>query len=213
MESSSPAPRAILALVLSHLSAASALAFEQPLFPLGPDQLKAYHAYQGERGQKAFAASPEGKIGVATGYISNMVAAREALKSCDAKGSGCILIDLDGQPVPLALQYAQGSRADSGVIEGPLSLRDLTLTPDVFSALEGYRDKPANKAFAISLKGPWARAWEAASPEVAEQEALNTCNKNDKAATAPCFILMTNDTLHPGSGLVANPDLSVTPAK
>lgn len=205
--------RAALAAMMIGALAAGASAFEQPLFPLDAAQLKALDAYAGERGHKAFAASPQGGQASAAGFLSATVAAREALKACDALGPGCIVIDLDGQPVPLALQFAQGSRASANEMEKPLPLRDLDLGADAVAALDGYRDKAPSKAFAISLKGPWARAWEAKSPEEAEKEALGTCGKNERAASAPCFVLMKGDSRIAGETLLANPDLSVVPAK
>jgi hypothetical protein len=205
--------KAASAAMLVATSAVTAVAFEPPLFQLNADQLKAIDAYASERGHKAFAASPDGKFGTASGYISATIASREALKACDAEGVGCVLIDLDGQPVPLALQYAQMSRADSDAADNPLPLRDLSINADIHEALEGYKEKSGNKAFAVSLKGPWGRAWEAATAEEAAEEALNTCNKLERAKGAPCFILMTNGERVSGDELLARPDMSVTPLK
>jgi hypothetical protein len=167
----------------------------------------------GQRGHKAFAASPEGRTGAAAGFFNAAVAAREALRACDAAGAGCNLIDVDGQPVPLALQYAQASRADRSSAGAALPLRTLSVNAGVQVALEGYREKPVNKAFAISLKGPWGRAWEAATPDEAVTEALATCNRSADTAGAPCFILMANGTALDPATLVATPGLAVESAK
>ena len=88
-------------------------------------------------------------------------------------------------------------------------LSDLVLDNDAWRAREGYREKADHKAFAISLKGPWARSWEGGSVEEAEKEALDSCNRNEAAQKAPCFILMRDGASVPPEELQANPDLSV----
>ena len=115
--------------------------------------------------------------------------------------------------VPLALQFAQQSRADTKKLEAPLALRDLTLDADAWPALDGLGEKPGHKAFAISLKGPWARAWEAGTIEEAENEALAACDKNERAQTAKCFIISRDGERVDMRDLTIAPDLSVTQNK
>jgi hypothetical protein len=130
-------------------------AFEPPMFVLNEAQLKAYGAYQRAPGEKAFAAGPAGQFSAQTGYASALIAVREALAECDKAGAdpqkACIIIDQNGTMLPLALQFAQQSRADASQLQQPLPLRDLTLDADAWPALEGLKEKPGHKAFAISL--------------------------------------------------------------
>jgi hypothetical protein len=194
-----------------------AMAFEPPLFPLNDAQIKALADYAGAKTEKAFALGPNGKFSAQTGFASASVAVRDALKTCDGGESDptlrCIIIDLNGSPVPLALQYAQISRADPTQFEKPIPLRDFTLDADAWAADKGLAEKPEHRAFAASLKGPWARSWEAATVEEAEKQALEACNKNDRAKTAPCFILAKDRQRVNASELHALPDLSVAPIK
>jgi hypothetical protein len=195
------------------LWAGPAWSFEPPIFELNEAQLKALETYGSAKGAKAFAVGPEGQFAAEVGYASAMVAVREALKACDREITDqrkrCIIIDLDGQPLPLALQYAQQLRIDDSVAAKPLALRDLAFGVDAWRAYQGYREKDEHKAFALSLKGPWARSWDAASIEEAEKEALDACNRNAPAKQAPCFIMGRDKELVPTAGLVAKPDLSV----
>ena len=119
-----PKKRFILLFIASALCAGSASAYEPPLFPLNQDQLKAYGAYQSAPGQKAFAAGSAGQFSAQTGYASALAAVREALAACDKAGSDaknpCIIIDQNGTMLPLALQFAQLSRADAAKLEQPL---------------------------------------------------------------------------------------------
>jgi hypothetical protein len=194
-----------------------ALAFDEPVFPLNADQLEALELYGTARGVKAFAAGPEGQFSAQSGFVSAAVAAREALKACDKgisqRTKRCILIDLNGDPVPLALQHAQMMRIDDEISEGPVSLRDLTFGIDTWRAYQGFAEKGEHKAFALSLKGVWARSWDAASLEEAEKEALEACNRNEAAATAPCFIIARDGVLAPAAELQAKSDLSVSSPK
>ena len=194
--------------------AAPAQAFEPPLFPLSDAQVKALKSYETAKGAKAFAASAGGATGVRSGYVSAAAAARDALIECDqtatAPAERCILIDLNGAPVPLALQLAQQSRLDPEALKRPVPLGDLSLDAEGWQAAENLKTKSGHKAFAVSLKGPWARAWEAASAGEAERQALDTCNKKEKAAGAPCFLLILDDVPVPPTQLSAHPDLTVT---
>jgi hypothetical protein len=212
-----PNKRFILLFIASALCAGSASAYEPPLFPLNQDQLKAYGAYQSAPGQKAFAAGSAGQFSAQTGYASALAAVREALAACDKAGSDpknpCIIIDQNGTMLPLALQFAQLSRADTAKLEQPLPLADLTLDADAWPALEGLAEKPGHKAFAISLKGSWARSWEAATIEEAEKEALAACDKNERARTAKCFVLSRDDARVETDTLEIAPDLSVVSKK
>jgi hypothetical protein len=200
-------------IVAAALSASPAWSFEPPIFRLNDAQLKALESYGSAKGAKAFAAGPEGQFAAEVGYASATVAVREALKACDREIADqrkrCIVIDLNGEPLPLALQYAQQLRVDDSVAAKPLALRDLTFDVDAWRAYQGYMEKDEHKAFALSLKGPWARSWDAASIEEAEKEALDACNRNAPAKQAPCFILGRDKDLVPSAGLVAKPDLSV----
>jgi len=197
--------------------AAPVAAYEPPVFPLNEEQLKAYGTYQNTAGEKAFAAGPGGQFSAQAGFASLTVAVRQALVECD-KGIAkpeerCIIIDQNGAMVPLALQFAQASRADAAKLEAPLPLRDLILDTDAWPALEGLAEKPGHKAFAISLRGPWARAWEAGSIEEAEREAIAACDKNERAQAAKCFVFMRDGNhVDPGDLMVA-PDLSVSAKK
>lgn len=204
---------ALLVVAIATFSTGAASAFEPPVFPLSEAQMKALEDYSAAKTEKAFAAGPEGQFSAQTGFISATVAAREALKACDQNVSDsakrCILIDLNGQRLPDAVQMAQLIRIDPGFLDKPMPVPDLVLDVDAWRAKESYRDKPEHKAFAISLKGPWGRSWEGASLEEAEKEALASCNRHEPAKTAPCFILMRNGAAVPVEQLRANPDLSV----
>jgi len=193
------------------------LAFEPPLLPLDDNQIKALADYAGAKTEKAFALGPNGKFSAQTGFASASVAAREALKACDGADAEpearCIIVDLNGVPVPLALQYAQVSRADPTQFEKPIPLKDFTLDADAWAASRGLDDKPEHRALAASLKGPWARSWEAATVEEAEKQALGACNRNERAKTAPCFILGRDKERINASELQAMPDLTVAPVK
>jgi hypothetical protein len=207
----------LLFFIASGLGISAASAFESPLFPLNEDQLKAYGAYQAAPGEKAFAAGPTGQFSAQTGYASALAAVREALAQCDKAGSdaknSCIIIDQNGMMLPLALQFAQQSRADAAMLEQPLPLRDLVLDADAWPALQGLADKPGHKAFALSLKGPWARSWEAGTIEEAEKEALAACDKNERAKSAKCFIYARDGANVEAGTLEFTPDLTVTPKK
>ena len=205
----------LLFFVASGLWAASALAFEPPLIPLNEAQLKAYGAYQSAPGEKAFAAAPSGQFSAQTGYASGLAAVRAALAECDKAGGegACIIIDQNGIMLPLALQFAQAARADAAKLQQPLPLRDLTLDADAWAALQGLGEKPGHKAFALSLKGPWTRSWEAGSIEEAEKEALAACDKKERAAAAKSFIYSRDGTNVDGGSLEVSPDLTVTPQK
>ncbi|MGE4248573.1 MAG: hypothetical protein AB7F09_04240 [Parvibaculaceae bacterium] len=202
-----------VSLTMMTFGCGQALAFEPPVFPLNDAQLKAFEEYAVARSEKAFAAGPDGQFSAQTGFTSLTIAVREALKACDEGVSDetkrCILIDLNGQRLSNALQMAQLFRVDPGLFEKPTNVPDLVLDVDAWRAKEGYRDKAEHKAFAISLKGPWARSWEGSTLEEAEKEALDSCNRNDAAQKAPCFILMRDGTAVPVEQLQANPDLSV----
>lgn len=206
-----------LSICMTALAFGTAEAFEPPVFPLNDAQLKALEEYAVARTEKAFAAGPEGQFSAQTGFTSSTIAAREALKACDEGVSDatkrCILIDLNGQRLSHAMQMVQMVRVDPGLFEKPMKIPDLVLDVDAWRAREGYREKAEHKAFAISLKGPWARSWEGASVEEAEKEALESCNRNEAAQKAPCFILMRDGTSIPVEGLEANPDLSVSGQK
>lgn len=188
----------------------AAWAFEPPLFSLNEAQIKGFAAYAKEKGEKAFAAGPDGQFSAQTGYASATVAAGQALKACDADiddaAKRCLIIDLNGMPVPPALQLAQASRAEPEALGRPVPLRDFTLDAEAWAALQGFAEKPEHKAFAISLKGSWARSWEAASLEEAEKQALEACNKKERAAAAPCFIIARNGERVDARLLSADPE-------
>lgn len=207
----------LLFFIASGLGMGAAAAFEPPLFPLNEEQLKAYGAYQSTPGEKAFAAGPAGQFSAQTGYASAVQAVRAALAECDKGGSDaknpCIIIDQNGIMLPLALQLAQQSRADAAKLEQPLPLRDLKLDADAWAALKGLDEKPGHKAFAMSLKGPWARSWEAGSLEEAEKEALAACDKNERAQSAKCFVYSRDGTVVGADALEVAPDFSVAPKK
>ena len=192
-------------------------AFEPPVFPLNDAQLKALEEYASAKNEKAFAAGLGGQFSAQTGFASLTIAVREALKACDEGVSDatkrCILIDLNGNRLSDALQMAQLLRVDPSLFEKPMKIPDLVLDVDAWRAKEGYGEKAEHKAFAISLKGPWARSWEGGTVEEAEKEALDSCNRNEGAQKAPCFILMRDGTTVPSEQLQANPDLSVSMQK
>jgi hypothetical protein len=201
-------------LPLLALLGSPASSFEPPAFPLNEAQLKAFDEYGTAKGVKAFAAGPEGQFSAQSGFASPTIATREALRECDRgvaqKTKRCILIDLDGTAVPLALQYAQLMRIDETVADGPIPLRDLTFDVPAWRAHQGFAEKGEHKAFALSLKRVWARSWDAASVEEAEKEALEACSRNAPAASAPCFIVTRDKEDVPFEQLEAKPDLSVT---
>ena len=194
-----------------------ASAFEPPVFPLNDAQLKALEDYSIAKTEKAFAVGPDGQFSSQTGFTSLTIAAREALKACDEGVSDetkrCILIDLNGQRLSNALQVVQQLRVDPGLFEKPMKVPDLVLDVDAWRAKEGYREKGEHKAFALSLKGPWARSWEGSTIEEAEKEALDSCNRNEAAQKAPCFVLLRDGTAIPPEQLQANPDLTVVVQK
>jgi hypothetical protein len=194
-----------------------ASAFEPPVFPLNDAQLKAIEEYALAKSEKAFAAGPAGQFSAQTGFASLTIAVREALKSCDEGVSDptkrCILIDLNGQRLSNALQMAQLWRVDASLLEQPTNVPDLVLDVDAWRAKEGYREKGEHKAFAISLKGPWARSWDGSTIEEAEKEALESCNRNEAAQKAPCFIIMRDGTPVSVEQLQVSPDLSVSGQK
>lgn len=202
-----------IALGLTLLAVGAAQASEAPVFPLNEAQVKALEDYAAAPTEKAFAAGPDGQFSGQIGFVSATIAAREALKACDQgvsdSANRCILIDLNGERLPEAVQMAQLLRVDPGLLERPTPVPDLVLGVDAWRAKEGYRDKPEHKAFALSLKGAWARSWEGSSLAEAEKEALASCNRNEAAKTAPCFILMRDGATVPFGELRANPDLSV----
>jgi hypothetical protein len=203
----------VLALAITALSCGEASAFEPPVFALNDAQLKALEEYSIAKTEKAFAAGSGGQFSAQTGFASLTIAAREALKACDEGVSDetkrCILIDVNGERLSNALQVAQLLRVDPGLFEKPLRVPDLVLDVDAWRAKEGYREKGEHKAFALSLKGPWARSWEGATLEEAEKEALESCNRNEAAQKAPCFILLRDGAAIPIEELQANPDLTV----
>jgi hypothetical protein len=172
-------------------------AFEPPLFPLSEEQLKALDGYRAAAGQKAFAASPDGRFAARTGLASATLAVREAIKECDRDAvdprSRCIVIDVNGVAVSSAIQYAQISRLDPKAHERDLEITDLEVDIDTWRAIEGYRGKAGHKAFAMSLSGAWARSWEADSEADARTQALEACNKNARAQQQPCFIYAVNE--------------------
>jgi hypothetical protein len=196
---------------------AQASAFEPPVFALNDAQLKALEEYASAKTEKAFAVGPGGQFSAQTGFASLTIAVREALKACDEGVSDetkrCILIDLNGNRVSDAMQMAQLLRVDPSLFEKPMRVPDLVLDVDGWRAKEGYGEKAEHKAFAVSLKGPWARSWEGGTIEEAEKEALESCNRNEGAQKAPCFILMRDGTTVPAEQLQANPDLSVSGQK
>ncbi len=197
----------LMSLCLISPSIGAVQAFEPPVFALNDAQLKALEEYAVAKTEKAFAVGPEGQFSAQTGFTSSTIAAREALKACDEGVSDttkrCILIDLNGERLSHAMQMAQLLQIE------PMKIPDLVLDIDAWRAREGYREKAEHKAFAISLKGPWARSWEGGSVEEAEKEALDSCNRNEAAQKAPCFILMRDGASIPPEQLQANPDLSV----
>src|SRR4029078_7744529 len=202
-----------LSSALLALGYSQAAAFEPPVFPLNDAQFKALEEYSTAHSEKAFAAGPGGQFSAQTGFASLTIAVREALKACDEGVSDetkrCILIDLNGERLSDALQMAQLLRVDPSLFEKPMKVQDLVLDVDAWRAREGYGEKAEHKAFAMSLKGPWARSWEGSTHAEAEQEALDSCNRNEGAQKAPCFILMRDGTTVPSDQLQANPDLSV----
>lgn len=203
----------VVSLGLIVLATVPASAFESPVFPLNDAQFKALEEYATAKGEKAFAVGPDGQFSAQTGFTSLTIAVREALRSCDEGVSDqtkrCILIDLNGQRLSNAMQVAQLLRVDPGLFAKPTAIPDLVLDVDAWRAKEGYKEKGEHKAFAMSLKGPWARSWEGSTIEEAEKEALASCNRNEAAQKAPCFILMRDGAqVFPGD-LQANPDLSV----
>ena len=206
-----------LLLGLACLGAGTAQAFEPPAFPLNDAQFKALEEYAGAKSEKAFAAGPDGQFSAQTGFVSATVAAREALKACNEgvsnKGHRCIIIDINGEPVSYPLQIVQMMQLDPGLAEKPVVLRDLKFDIDTWRAMQGYNEKVEHKAFAVSLKGPWGRSWEANTIEEAEKEALAACDRNEPAAKAPCFIVARDAAAVPFDTLQANPDLSVGVAK
>lgn len=199
------------------LSSSHALAFEQPVFPLNDAQLKAFEEYSIAKTEKAFAVGPDGQFSAQAGFSSLTIAAREALKACDEGVSDetkrCILIDLNGERLSNALQVVQQLRVDPSLFEKPMKVPDLVLDIDAWRAREGYREKGEHKAFALSLKGSWARSWEGSTIEEAEKEALDSCNRNEAAQKAPCFVLLRDGTTVPAEQLLANPDLSMSGQK
>lgn len=203
----------LLSFCMTIVAFGQAAAFEPPVFPLNDAQFKALEEYAVAKTQKAFAAGPDGQFSVQAGFSSLTIAAREALKACDEGVSDatrrCILIDLNGERLSNAMQMVQMLRVDPSLFEKPMKIPDLVLDVDAWRAREGYREKAEHKAFAISLKGSWARSWEGASLEEAEKEALASCNRNEGAQKAPCFTLMRDGISVPVEELHANPDLSV----
>jgi hypothetical protein len=199
--------------VATALGCGQALAFEPPVFPLNDAQFKALEEYDVAKSEKAFAAGPGGQFSAQSGFTSPTIAAREALKACDEGVSDatkrCILIDLNGERLSNALQMAQLLRVDPSLFEKPMKIPDLVLDVDAWRAREGYQEKAEHKAFAISLKGPWARSWEGGTIEEAEKEALESCNRNEAAQKAPCFVLMRDGASVPADDLLASPDLTV----
>ncbi|CAN5138316.1 hypothetical protein BH10PSE7_BH10PSE7_40380 [soil metagenome] len=192
--------------------AGAAHAFEEPVIKLNSEQMKALGQYFQGKGEKVFAAGPEGQFSAQTGYLSASVAVREALKACDQNVSHpskrCVIIAVNGAMVSAALQYAQAWRIDESTLDKPLTLGDLSFDVDAWQAYRGLAEKQDHKAFAISLKGSWARSWEASSADEAEKEALAACNKKENAVSAPCFIAKGMS----GAGLAAEADLTVAPA-
>jgi hypothetical protein len=201
------------ACVLLLLQTGFALAFEEPVIKLNADQMKALGQYFQAKGEKVFAAGPEGQFSAQTGYVSTSVAAREALRACDKDVSHpskrCVVIAINGGMVPAALQYAQLWRINESTTDDPVMLNDLSFDIDAWEAYRGLAEKQDHKAFAMSLKGSWARSWEAASDGEAEKEALAACNKKENAANAPCFIVKSMS----GAGLAAGADLTVAPLR
>jgi hypothetical protein len=207
----------VLYSALMVLGCGKVFAFEPPLFSLNDAQFKALEEYVTAKTQKAFDAGPGGQFSSQTGFASLTIAVREALKACDEgvsdESKRCILIDLNGERLSDALQMAQLLRVDPSLFEKPMKVPDLVLDVDAWRAKEGYGEKAEHKAFAISLRGPWARSWEGTTIEEAEKEALESCNRNEGAEKAPCFILMRDGATIPPDQLQANPDLSVSGQK
>jgi hypothetical protein len=199
--------------VVAGLGSGQAWAFEPPVFALNDAQLKALEEYDVAKSEKAFAAGPGGQFSAQSGFTSPTIAAREALKACDEGVSDdtkrCILIDLNGQRLSNALQMVQLLRVDPSLFQKPMKVPDLVLDVDAWRAKEGYGEKAEHKAFAISLKGPWARSWEGGTIEEAEKEALESCNRNEAAQKAPCFVLIRDGATVPADDLLVNPDLTV----
>jgi hypothetical protein len=204
-------------LLAAVLGSGRAVAFEPPAFPLNDAQFKAFEGYATAKGEKAFAAGPDGQFSAQTGFASATIAAREALKNCDEgvsnKAHRCIIIDINGEAVSHALQIVQMMRLDPEVADKPVALRDLKLDVDTWRAMQGYNEKAEHKAFAMSLKGPWGRSWEANTIEEAEQEALAACDRNEPAAKAPCFIIARDSAVISFDMLEAKSDLSVSLTK
>ena len=196
------------------LASSSAWSFEPPPFPLSEAQLKAYRAYAATAGEKAFAAGSGGQFSAQSGFASAAAAVSKALKACDkdvaSDGQRCIIIDLNGTMLPPALELAQQSRADQSMLDKPIALRDLTLDAGAWAALEDLKQKGGHTAFAISLKGSWARSWDASSPDEADSEALAACDKNEKAKTAKCFVVARDGKLLDTGEFTIAPDLSVS---
>jgi hypothetical protein len=192
----------------------NASAFEPPAFPLSDAQVAALDEYASAKDAKAFAAGPAGQFSAQTGFVSAAIAAREALKACDedidSPEKRCILIDLNGAPVPYALQLAQISRADPKLLQKPVELRDMRLDAGTSKAVDDLKSKAPHTAFALSLRGSWARAWEASSADEAKAQALEACNKKEKAKTAPCFILTSDGAPWHGEEFTSASDLTVT---
>lgn len=201
------------AIILSFAAATAASAVDIAVFPLSDEQLKAFDEYAAAKGEKAFAAGPAGQFSAQVGFASAAAAATEALRACDKDQSEaarrCILVDTNGNAVPHMLQLAQISRADPTALDRPLPLRDFILDEKASAALDGYAAMAEHKAFAASIKGAWARSWEAASLEDAEKHALETCNKLKAAAGAPCFLLWRDGERTDPATLAVNPDLTV----
>ena len=195
------------------LFAGKAWAFEPPAFPLNDAQFKAFEEYGTARSEKAFAAGPDGQFSAQVGFVSATVASLEALKACDEgvsnKARRCVIIDINGAPVPHAMQIVQMLRLDPALAEKPVALPDLKLDVDTWRAMRGYEEKAQHKAFALSLRGPWGRSWEAGTSEEAEKEALAACDRNEPAVKAPCFVIARDGVVVPFANLRANPDLSV----
>ncbi|MGE3829914.1 MAG: hypothetical protein AB7F76_02870 [Parvibaculaceae bacterium] len=206
-----------LLFALACFSAGKAWAFDPPAFPLNDAQFKALEEYAGAKSQKAFAAGPDGQFSAQAGFVSATIAAREALKACDEgvsnKTHRCVIIDINGEPVSQALQIVQMMRLDPELAGKPVALHDLKFDLDTWRAMQGYEEKAEHKAFALSLRGPWGRSWEAGTIEEAEKEALAACDRNEPAAKAPCFIVARDGTPVPVDSLRANPDLSVSVTK
>jgi|GEM_PF-3279876 len=57
---------------------------------------------------------------------------------------------------------------------------------------ESYIDSPGNKAFAQSPDGHWNWRSDRVSPEVAQEDALASCNKHVRKDERPCVIVNMN---------------------